>query len=134
MPPGDDRDIGIGELSRQVREVLVRFEGLATRLETQFVRGDNFTLYKQIVDQAIAHLQQDASDMKREIDGLPTATDLKNLKEQVEGKAHASSITTLEERVKELEGDRQWLTRTVIGFVVLAVLGAVFTVAKLTGG
>lgn len=134
MPPGENQDIGVGELSRQVREVLVRFEGLAARLETQFVRSDNFGLYKQLVDQALVHLQSDASELKQAIEKLPAATDLENLKSQIGSKASTSSVTTLEERIKDLEDDRRWLTRTVIGFIVLGVLGAVFVAARLTGG
>lgn len=134
MPPGENQDIGVGELSRQVREVLVRFEGLAARLETQFVRSDNFGLYKQLVDQALVHLQSDASELKQALEKLPAATDLENLKSQIGNKASTSSVTTLEERIKDLEDDRRWLTRTVIGFIVLGVLGAVFVAARLTGG
>lgn len=117
-PPGDNQDIGVGELSRQVREVLIRFEGLAARLETQFVRNDNFVLYKEIVNQALSHLQTLASGLREDVDKLPTT----------------SHLQTLEQRIKDLEDDRRWLTRTVIGFIITAVLGAVFVAARLTGG
>lgn len=33
-------------------------------------------------------------------------------------------------RVDELEDGRKWLSRLIMGFIILAVLGAVFTVAK----
>ena len=129
MPPPED-GVGIGELSRQVRDVLVRFEGLATRLETQFVRSDNFLLYKQLVDTAIANLQQRGSESA-------SSEQVNNLREDVEslttGKASKSDVTNLERRIDALEDDKKWLVRLVVGFIILGVLGAVFAVSQAGG-
>lgn len=129
MPPPED-GVGIGELSRQVRDVLVRFEGLATRLETQFVRSENFQLYKQLVDTAISNLQQRVSE-------LASAEQMKNLREDVDGlgqgKASKNELTNLERRVADLEDDKKWLVRLVVGFIILGVLGAVFAVSQAGG-
>lgn len=125
MPPPED-GVGIGELSRQVRDVLVRFEGLATRLETQFVRSENFQLYKQLVDTAISNLQQRVSE-------LASAEQMKNLREDVDDKASKGHVSNLERRVADLEDDKKWLVRLVVGFIILGVLGAVFAVSQAGG-
>lgn len=36
----------------------------------------------------------------------------------------------LKAKVAELEDGRKWISRLVLGFIIIAVLGAVFTVAK----
>lgn len=46
---------------------------------------------------------------------------------------HATELAVLKGRVTDLEDGRKWLSRLVLGFIVLAVLGAVFTVAKAGG-
>lgn len=125
MPPPEDGP-GVGELSRMVRDVLVRFEGLASKLETQFVRNDNFQLYKQLVDQAISGLQDSAKNFAR----LDRITDLE--KDLVE-KAGSPEFKALKDRVTDLEDDKKWLTRLLIGFIILAVLAAVFAVSKQGG-
>lgn len=125
MPNGDE-GIGIGELSRQVRDVLVRFEGLAARLENQFVRADNFAYYRQLVDAAIAALQE---TVKR----LATSEQVKNLASDVDQMATKDYVERLEKRVGDLEDDKKWLVRLVLGFIVLGVLGAVFAVTKAQG-
>ena len=133
---------GIGELSRQVRDVLVRFEGLATRLETQFVRNDNFNLYKQLVDQAIFNLQGTVAAMARadklaDVEGdMAKKADVNyvtGLNKRVETKAAKDVVDALVKRVDDLEDDRKWLIRLVIGFIILAVLGAVFAVSQGAG-
>lgn len=123
----DGESPGVGELSRQVRDVLVRFEGLATRLETQFVRSDNFNLYKQLVDQAIANLQALVATLAR-------ADKVEDLERDMIDKASSSSVDALTKRVNDLEDDKKWLTRLVIGFIILGVLGAVFAVSQGAGG
>ena len=114
----DNEGVGIGELSRQVRDVLSRFEGLVARLETQFVRQDNFAYYRQLVDQAIRQLQETSRELADSIKQLPTEAKLKSL----------------EERVAELEDDKKWLTRLVLGFIVLGVIGAAFALQKAGAG
>ncbi len=123
MPPQEGDGIGIGELSRQVQQVLTRFEGLAARLETQFVRTETYEMYKLLVDQAIRTLQETVKT-------LATHETTANLRSEVEGKASAGSVKSLEQRVAELEDDRKWIIRLVLGFIVLGVLGAIYVVAK----
>ncbi|HEY6020684.1 MAG TPA: hypothetical protein VIY48_12560 [Candidatus Paceibacterota bacterium] len=107
--------VGIGELSRQVRDVFLRFEALAARLETQFVRADNFELYKVLINTEIAALKTASEKLTQTISTLPSSTEIKDLKE----------------RVDDLEDDKKWLTRLILGFIILGVLGAVYTVSQL---
>lgn len=123
--------VSVGELSRLVRDVLVRFEGLAARLETQFVRSDNFELYKQLVDQALRSLQ-DASAGFASKNG--TADKFKDIESDIAGKVGKSDYDALCKRVADLEDDKKWLIRLVLGFVFLGVLGAVYTVSRAGGG
>jgi hypothetical protein len=120
----EEGDVGVGELSRQVRDVLVRFEGLATRLDGQFVREDNFKLYQRLVDQAILSLQ----NAVKELASLET---VKNLRFEVEGKASRGQVAGLEEDIKELQDDKKWLVRLIVGFIVMGVLAAVIVIPKL---
>jgi hypothetical protein len=101
----------------------VRFEGLATRLETQFVRSENFQLYKQLVDTAISNLQQRVGE-------LASAEQMKNIRDDVDEKASKSDVANLARRVDALDDDKKWLVRLVVGFIILGVLGAVFAVSQ----
>lgn len=121
MPPQGDDGVGVGELSRQVQEVLMRFERLAAGLESQFVRKDTYTVYQQLVDQAIRNLQGTVGKLAT----LETASSLKS---EVDGKASDGALKGLEQRVSELEDDRKWLVRLVLGFIILGVLGALYVV------
>ena len=122
----EEQGIGVGELSRQVRDVLVRMEGLAARLESQFIRTDNFALYKQLVDTAISQLQQAVAK-------LPPAEVVTQLSKDMEDTVSKGTHAALVKRVEDLEDDKKWLIRLVLGFIVLGVLGAVFAVTKASG-
>ena len=102
-----DDGIGVGELARQVRDVFSRLEGLATRLENQFVRTDIFNLYKENVNTALAAVQEKNRGLESD-------------------KVDKASFDALQSRVAQLEDERKWLTRLVIGFIILGILGAVF--------
>lgn len=45
----------------------------------------------------------------------------------------SDAMAALTDRVAQLEDDKKWLVRLVLGFIVLAVLGAVFAAAKVGG-
>jgi hypothetical protein len=134
MPTGDNEGVGVGELSRQVRDVLQRLEGLAVRLETQFVRGDNFSLYKQLVDQAILQLQGLVKDIETTLRVTPDAADVTALSVRIDSKASKSELEAIQKRVAELEDDKKWITRLVIAFVVIGIISAVFVVQKVGSG
>lgn len=117
---------GLGELSRQVRDVLVRFEGLAARLETQFVRSDIFILYKENLDRELRRLARVVDDIEDKMDKMPSADKLDKL-------ATVESVKTLEGRVGWLEDNLKWIVRLVLGFVVMGILAAVIVFGKPAG-
>lgn len=108
--PPDLSGVTPGELGRIVRDTLVRFEGLATRLETGFVRTDNFDYYKQLVE-----------------------TRVREVSTEIASKASKTELDGLRARIEELEDDKKYLTRIVISFVLLLVLTGAVAIAKITG-
>lgn len=118
-----DGDIGTGELSRQIRDVLTRFQDLATRLETQFMRTDTFVFYQRLIDKAIKDLEDAVKDKAAK-------TSLADLRGELDNKASKADLESLKEKVESLEDDKKWLTRLVLGFIILGVLGAVFAVTQ----
>jgi len=106
MPPPDE-GVSLGELSRRLTDVFTRFEGLARRLEEgQFVRTDLYQAEKRSVDASIA-------DLVRKIEDLDKS------------KVSASDLANTESRLAQLEDDKKWLIRIVLGLVIAAVVGAV---------
>jgi hypothetical protein len=114
-----------------VRDVLVRFEGLAARLETQFVRADIFEFYKTQIQAELTRLSDAVS---RAADKVIIAERLKDTSDDIEKKASKGELESLSKRVSDLEDDKKWLTRIILGFVVAGVLGAAFLVNKASGG
>lgn len=111
VPPNGD--ISVGELARQLRDVFTRIEGLARRLEDQFVSNKVLDLYRENVNQALAALE-------------------KNQRAHEQDKAEKSALTALETRVTSLEDDKKWLVRLVIGFIILGLLGVLFAASGAT--
>lgn len=106
---------GLGELSRLVRDVLMRFENLATKLETQFVNKDIFKLYSDGVARELEHLvtRMNATDTS-----TAKALDLSVAAEKERNEQ-------LERRISKLEAHLTWVVRVVAAAVILAVLAAV---------
>lgn len=107
-------DISVGELSRQVAQVLTRFERLATRLDESYVSRQLYELYVASANANITDLKADKVEKSELI--IVTA-----------------SVTAIELRVKSLENNLQWIVRLVVAFVVTAILGAVFVASGLHG-
>jgi hypothetical protein len=64
-PPDEGTGITLGELSRTVQDVLLRVQGVVTRLEQgQYVRSDIFDLYKQSQDAKFNTLQTEVNELK----------------------------------------------------------------------
>jgi hypothetical protein len=98
-------EISIGELARQLKDVVTRLEGVMRRLDNgQFVRTDVFNRYEESVVSKISKLERDTDD-----------------------KAAKSEFNQLAVRVSKLEDEKTWITRLVISFIILAVLGIVFS-------
>ena len=107
-----DTPPGVGELSRQVREVLGRFEGLANKLETNFVNKDIFKLY--------------SDGVTRELEHVSKAIDIQVLAEKERN-------DQLEKRISKLEGNITWVVRIVIAAIIVALLAAI-GISKAGGG
>lgn len=126
MPDTENHAPGLGELSRQVRDVLVRFEKLATQLENQFVRRDIWEWQKAAIERSVQQLDGDLKDIEKVAQGS-----LKDLKTQVETeRATKDSHATLERRVGALEDNQKWLVRIVLTFVILGILAATIVFGK----
>ena len=97
----------VAELSRQVRDVLLRFQGLTERLENQFIRKDIFEFYEKSIKSSIESINA----LIKDLDDSKIAS--------VEHRA-------LVERVAQLEDDKKWLVRLILGCIILAVLGVAF--------
>lgn len=124
--PTTDEGPGVAELARQLQGVLQRFESLSSQLEHTFVRRDIYDMYKAFIDQKLSEIVTKA-DKLASMDKINTIeTDLKEL-------ADKQTVQSLTSRVEALEDDKKWLTRLVIGFIVLGVLGAVFAASKVGG-
>lgn len=106
-------EYSVGELARTVTTVAARIEGVVTRLESgQFVRADIFELAQKGQDQTNTHLDGRIKDLDK-------------------SKVGTESFVQLQSRVQKLEDTNTWLTRLVLGFIVLGILTFVYTV---TGG
>lgn len=113
-----EEGISIGELSRQVRDVLIRFETLAARLDVAFVSKELYNLRQQVLDQSLKALEE-ATDRAASRDSV---------KKLDESTAKRVEFDELKKRVDGLEDDKRWLIRLVASFIILGILGAVFIV------
>lgn len=113
-----DEGISVGELSRQVRDVLIRFEALVTRLDVAFVSKELYNLRQQVIDQSLKSLEE-ATDRSASRDSVKKLDD---------STAKRVEFDELKKRVDGLEDDKKWLIRLVATFIILGILGAVFVV------
>jgi sugar-specific transcriptional regulator TrmB len=103
----DDAAPNLGEIGRRLQESFSRLESLAHKLEDgQFVRTDLYNLYKEGQASQLV-------TMKEAIDQL----------ERV--KVDSTEVNSMEQRIQQLEDDKKWLIRLVLGLVIVAVLGLV---------
>lgn len=103
----EDASTGIllREMARRLDEVATRMEAGLGRMDANYVRRDVFELsIKAITDAAAA------------------------LTAKVE-----ASDETLNRRISDLEDDKKYLIRTVLGFIIVGVLSAVFVASQVGG-
>jgi CHASE3 domain sensor protein len=77
---------------------------LVTKLETQFVTRDFFTLHSDGVKSEQGHLRASVDQLE---------------------KAEKERNDQLERRIKQLEDNQKWIVRLVLAAVIVAVLAAV---------
>lgn len=114
-------DISPGELARRMNDVLRQFQSLVDQVETRYIRKDYIDLYKQTIDGQV-------SAMQNTIDLKADKTELAGVGANLLLKVDKNEFDALKADVAELKDTNKWLTRIIISFVVLAVLGAIFTV------
>lgn len=124
--PTTDEGPGVAELARQVQAVLNRFESLSSQLEHTFVRRDLYEMYKAFIDGKL-------NELAIKSDRVPSLEKIQSLENELKDAADRQVVQNLTTRVEALEDDKKWLTRLVIGFIVLGVLGAIFAVSKAGG-
>jgi hypothetical protein len=115
---------GLPELSRQVRDVLARFEALANKLEANFINKEIFRLYSDGVTRELEHISRSLDQQvqaEKERNG-----DLDKRLAVVEG--------NLDKRISALEGNITWVVRAVIGAIIIALLAGIGIAAKAKGG
>lgn len=113
MTTGQDQHPGLAELARQVRDVLNRFEGLASKFEATFLTKEIFKLYSDGVERELEHFSQALTK---------AATAEKEHNDQ------------LERRIAALESSVTWVVRLVIAAVIAALLAGIFVTKQKAGG
>lgn len=108
----------LAEIGRQVREALGRLESLAGRLDQNFVPNRILELYKEIVELRFRRVEQDISQINKELDNKADESD-------VTAKPSKTEVDDLRTRVSSLEDNQKWLVRVVLGALVLALVGLV---------
>lgn len=95
----------LAELTRRLDEVASRLETGFARMDATYVRQDLFDLTISRSSDSLRALQASAEE--------------------------ANKMVT--KRISELEDDKKWLTRLLIGFIIMGVLAAVYGAARLGG-
>lgn len=145
MTSSSDGQPGIGELQRALQAVLVRFETLATKMDTQFVQKENFNVWQRLFDETIHGIRDTLKVMGEARDSQATKEDITLLRadhdrdfallrSDLDKKASKGQIEDVVKDVTELQDDKKWLQRVIYGFIVIAILGALFVRESLGGG
>lgn len=100
------------ELARRIQEFYTRLEAIALRMETTYVTKDIYDLNNKLIDQRFQAQSEYAESLRKTSQG---------------------EIDTLRETIKELEDDKTWLVRLVIGAFILAAIGIIFAGSKAIG-
>lgn len=118
--------ISVGELARQVRDVLLRFQTLAERLDNTYVSKEVLGLWEKLTESRIKAIEGSLVT-KAEISAVT------DLKADLEKKADQSEISSIDARVKSLEDNQKWVVRLVLGLILVAVISAVLVTSGGTG-
>ena len=102
----------LAELARRFQDLTIRFEQIATRIETAYVTKEFFEITMQLMQTRHESLQQYAESLRDQ-----SHKEIKDLR---------ATITDLEE-------DKTWLFRLVVGAVILAFMGVSLAGAKAIG-
>lgn len=108
MNAANEGEVTVSELSRQVRDVLVNFERAITRINDTFVT-------KEVLDLRLQAVDNKTNEQKRKIDSIQTDLDNNFVELKV--------FQDVEKRVASLEDDKKWLSRLVLGLIIVAIIG-----------
>jgi len=117
-------DLTPGELSRRVQELLLQFEALLRKVEDRYVQKETLQLIREALDNRLGGLEQVDQGLER---SKASVTDLGNLRSLLDDKASKADLDAVKSDVDELKDNNKWLFRLVGAFIILAILGAVFT-------
>lgn len=112
-------DISVGEISRQMKDVLQRFEALINKIDSTFVSRVVWELYTLGLNQQLADIKQDIGEKAATAD---TAT----LHAELDKRVSKTAYDALEKRVANMEATQTWITRLVGAFIIIGILGVVF--------
>jgi predicted nucleic acid-binding Zn-ribbon protein len=73
----------------------------------------------------VARVEERQIALQKHLDKLATTEKVESLEDKIDEKATSKELVSLTERVDNLENNQTWITRIVIGAVILAVLGAI---------
>jgi hypothetical protein len=92
-------------LGERLVEVTARLESAVADIKTGYVRRDLYDEKMRLIEERDRNQSAEWSSM------------------------HAG----LEKRISDLEDDKKWLTRVILTFIVMGILGAVFVTARVGG-
>jgi len=105
-------DYTVGELARAVASAVSRIETIAARLEGgQFVGKNEFELTKE-------NFTLTTENLRQAIERIEKST------------ASTQEAGELDKRIEQLEDTNKWIIRLVGAFIILAVLGYVFSTGQ----
>ncbi len=100
------------QLTQSLKDVLIRLEGLATKIETQYLSKELWRKDSERLDEIIRGLRVADSDMRQILDAL-------------DGKyATKEEVGNIRTDVVELQDERKWVIRLVIGLVIVGIVTA----------
>jgi hypothetical protein len=132
-PPENGTNPVIAELTRQLQDVLTRFENLSVKMDERFVQKENFIVWQRLFDETIHGIRDSIRILGETKSTHADKEDLARIETFVETRASKTEVATLRTEVDALKDDKKWLQRTIYGFLIIAVLG-LLVYNKIPGG
>jgi hypothetical protein len=98
----------VAQLAERLRDALVRLEGLASKIDSQYLSKELWKADSLRMDEVIRGIRQS-------IDGIKDIAATHATKEE---------LSQVRLDVAELQDDKKWLIRLVIGLIVVGVISA----------
>jgi hypothetical protein len=106
MAPLESESPVVAQLAERLRDALVRLEGLASKIDQQYLSKELWKADSARLDEVVRSIRQSITNV-----------------EQIEA-THATKEELAQVRlnVAELQDDKKWLVRLVIGLIVVGVI------------